>query len=101
MLKMCLNPKVLMGLAAVGVGVYLLAPGAFAAALPLLIIAVCPLSMVVMMAMMGRGSGEARPPRDADPATEADVRAELAQLHARQEDLNARLASQGRKAVRP
>lgn len=101
MLKMCLEPRVLMGLAAVGIGVYALAPGVFTAVLPLLIIAVCPLSMVVMMVMMGRGSGEAKRPRDDGPADEADVRAELAQLHVRQEDLRARLASQRREATRP
>lgn len=101
MLKMCVNPKVLMGLAAVGIGVYLLAPGAFAAALPLLIIAVCPLSMVVMMTMMGRGSGGTPSARHGDPESEADVRAELVQLQARQEELNARLQAQRREAARP
>ncbi len=55
MLKMCLNFKVLAALAAVGAGVYLWAPGLFAAALPLLILALCPLSMVLMMGMMGGG----------------------------------------------
>ena len=54
MLKMCLNPKVIAALAAVGVGVYLLAPNLVTAALPLLILAVCPLSMLLMgRAMMG------------------------------------------------
>jgi hypothetical protein len=49
MLKMCLNWKVLASLAAVGVGVYLLAPGLLAEAVPILLLAVCPLSMLLMM----------------------------------------------------
>ena len=49
MLKMCLNWKVLAGLAAVGVGIYLLAPDLVVAALPILLLAACPLSMLLMM----------------------------------------------------
>ncbi len=49
MLKMCLNWKVLAGLAAVGVGIYLVAPDLVAAALPILLLAACPLSMLLMM----------------------------------------------------
>ena len=49
MLKMCLNWKVLASLAAVGVGAYLFAPDLVAAALPILLLAVCPLSMLLMM----------------------------------------------------
>ncbi|MGH3666209.1 MAG: DUF2933 domain-containing protein [Egibacteraceae bacterium] len=56
-LKHCINPKVIAGLAAVAAGVWVFAPGAFAAALPLLILAICPLSMIGMMYMM-RGSGQ-------------------------------------------
>lgn len=57
--KHCLNPKVIIGVASVAVGVWMFAPGAFAAALPFLILAVCPLSMVVMTYMMrDNGQGE-------------------------------------------
>jgi Protein of unknown function (DUF2933) len=49
MLKACLNPKVLAGLALVGVAVYLIAPNLIAAALPILLLAACPLSMLLMM----------------------------------------------------
>jgi hypothetical protein len=52
MLKMCLNWKVLASLAAVGVGVYLFAPGLLAEAVPILLLAVCPLSMLLMMLTM-------------------------------------------------
>lgn len=40
-------------LVAVGVGVALVAPNLISAAIPLLIVAACPLSMVVMMRSMG------------------------------------------------
>lgn len=63
MLKMCLNWKVLAGLAAVGIGIYVVAPNLAAAAIPILLLAACPLSMLLMMVMMKdtRGSrGEAR-----------------------------------------
>lgn len=63
MLKCCFNPKVLAGLAAVGVGLLIFAPGLLASALPLLLILVCPLSMLFMMkgmASMGsRGAQQA------------------------------------------
>jgi hypothetical protein len=39
-------------LATVGIGLALVAPSVVAAAIPLLIVAACPLSMVVMMRMM-------------------------------------------------
>lgn len=48
---MCMNWKVLAGLAAVGLGVWIVAPELAGAALPLLLIAACPLSML----LMGRG----------------------------------------------
>lgn len=57
---MCFNWKVLAGLAAVGVGVLAVAPGAALAVLPLLLLAACPLSMLGMMfAMRGTGSHSA------------------------------------------
>ncbi len=51
-LKKCLNPKVLAVLAIIGIGIALLAPKAWVTAIPLLLLAACPLSMVVMMVMM-------------------------------------------------
>lgn len=58
MLKMCLNPKVLAGLAVAGLVILAIDPGLFVAALPLLILAVCPLSMLLMGKMM-MGTGQA------------------------------------------
>lgn len=56
---MCFNWKVLAGLAAVGVGVLAFAPDAALAALPLLLLAACPLSMLGMMFAMRGGSHRA------------------------------------------
>ena len=53
MLKMCLNWRVLAGLAAVGVGIYVFAPSLALAAAPFLLMAACPLSMLLMMRGMG------------------------------------------------
>ena len=90
MLRMCLNPKVLLALAAAGVAVWLLAPGALAAALPLLLLAACPLSMVLMMAMMHRPGSQTEPPVTR-VANERDIRAELTALQARQSQLLSQL----------
>lgn len=57
MIKMCLNWKVIAAVAAVGVALFFYAPGFAAAALPFLVLAICPLSMIFMMsAMNGMGS---------------------------------------------
>lgn len=50
---MCLNWKVVAGLAVAAVGVWVLAPGLIGAALPLLIVLACPLSCLFMMRGMG------------------------------------------------
>ncbi len=46
---MCLNRKVLVGLAAVALGVFAFDPSLLGHAFPLLLFAICPLSMVFMM----------------------------------------------------
>lgn len=56
----CMNWRVIVGLAAVGLGVWLVAPGLVAGAVPLLIVAMCPLSMLVMMGGMPRGQGSSQ-----------------------------------------
>ena len=64
--QMCLNWKVLVGLAVVGLAVWVVAPQLVLAALPLLLIVACPLSMLVMMGRMRGGqSAQANQP----PAT--------------------------------
>ena len=93
MFKMCFNWKVIAGLAVVAAGVYMVAPAAFAAALPLLFLAACPLSMLLMMKMMSGDSAQkagektdsqatrATPAQSADPD---ELDAELQRLQARQ-----------------
>ena len=81
----CLNWKVMAALAAAGLGVYVFAPGWAAAALPLLIVAACPLSMLLMMRAMGSMGSCKTTDRagDADDADEvARLRAEVAMLRA-------------------
>lgn len=47
-LGMCLNWKVLAGLGVVAIGLWVIAPQLVLAALPLLLLAACPLSMALM-----------------------------------------------------
>ncbi len=53
--QMCLNWRVLVGLAVVGLAVWVVAPRLVLAALPLLLVVACPLSMLVMMGRMRGG----------------------------------------------
>lgn len=91
-MRMCFDWRVLTALGALGVGVFIVAPGLAAAALPLLILAACPLSMIFMMKSMG---GQQAPTPDASPAGDGDrvgaLRGELAELGRRQERLAAEL----------
>lgn len=68
-LRCCLNPKVIGGLVAVGVAVWLIAPAASAAALPLLVTLVCPLSMGIMAWQMRRSGSAAGVTAAASPAS--------------------------------
>lgn len=94
-MKMCLNWKVLAGLGAAGVGVYLVAPGLAVAALPLLLLAVCPLSMLLMMKGMQGGQCETQGRRassqeaDAGPTREEQI----ARLRGQQADLADRIGA--------
>ena len=67
-LRLCLDRRVLAVLAGIAIGTALLAPRALGVALPVLFLAVCPLSMAVMVVAMGRGSAPATP---ATPAATA------------------------------
>lgn len=86
---MCLNKKVIGGLALAGLAIFLVAPGAIGAALPLLVFAACPLSMIVMMRAMsgsGRSACATGDEGEGDKASEEIVklRAEVDQLRAEQ-----------------
>lgn len=78
-LRCCLNPKVIAGLVAVGLALWLFAPASGLAALPLLAALVCPLSMAVMAWRMRRGGSGATPNATA-PAGSDDVDAQLRAL---------------------
>src|SRR5438552_18909259 len=96
----CINRNVLIGLAVVAGGVLLIAPGAFASLLPLLVVAICPLSMVFMMRGMNRGkSCETTSASSAAPAVDTD--AELTRLRAEIDQLKAVQAERDRSYDRP
>lgn len=87
MFGMCFNPKVLAGLGAVGLGVFVfVSPGAAVRALPVLVGLACPLSMLLMMGGMGAAM---KPKADAPASTmnPADHDAEIAALRSRLETL--------------
>lgn len=88
-LRACLDWRVLTGLAALGAAVYVVAPGLIAAAVPLLLLAACPISMLVMMKAMG-GQPQDPGPASTDPIgadRAAALRNELADLGRRREQV--------------
>lgn len=94
MLKHCLNWKVIAGLAAVGIGIYAVAPGLVAAALPILLLAICPLSMMFMMkGMQGNqgGDGGRQEPQEAGASPTRE--GELARLRTQQVALADRIGA--------
>lgn len=106
-LRAYLNPRVLASLGIIGLAIAVLAPNLVVAAVPLLLLAACPLSMVVMMRAMSHPS-----PGSIDAATRTDrtddLRRELADLTERQRGLEAELAARtqpsppsGQPAVAP
>jgi uncharacterized protein YlxW (UPF0749 family) len=95
-LGMCFDWRVLVGLVAVGIAIALLAPQLTLSALPLLLLATCPLSMLLMMVMMNRmdkDSMSASSPRSVNTASTplsrdeqlAQLREHLQQLQTQQE----------------
>ncbi len=87
---MCFNKKVMGGLALVGLGIFTVAPNLFVSALPLLLVAACPLSMLFMgKAMMGGNScSRGEPVREAVPVTAGSREARLAQLRTQLATIN-------------
>jgi hypothetical protein len=98
MLKMCLNWKVLASLAAVGVGVYLFAPGLLAEAVPILLLAACPLSMLLMMWGMQQSQGQ-QAPQEPDVSLTREER--IARLRTQQAALADRIGELEREETRP
>lgn len=99
-MRMCFNWRVIAGLAALALGIYLAAPGLIASALPVLLVLVCPLSMLLMGGMMG-GMGTRRAAdviADGDPAPSRDE--QLRELRARLQDLSEEQGSLAREIAR-
>jgi hypothetical protein len=95
---MCLNRKVLTGAGVVALGVLLFAPRMFGAVLPLLMVAICPLSMLVMMRAMS-GSRNRCQTGGAAGQPAADTDAEIVRMQAEIDRLRAEAA--GRPAGQP
>lgn len=103
MRAMCFNWKVIGGLAVVGLGIWFLVPSVAAAALPLLLAAACPLSMLLMMRGMQGGQCHSQAPTAAQEQVVAGTRSEqleelrvqLAQAQGQQQALNSRIAELG------
>jgi hypothetical protein len=100
MLKMCLNPKVLAGLAATGVAIYLFAPNLIAAVLPILLLAACPLSMLLMVWAMQQSQGQ---DQQTTQETDAGLTREerIARLRAQQEALDDQIGALEREEAHP
>lgn len=88
MLRACLNWKVVGGLTLLGLGIWFAAPNLLAAALPVLLLAVCPLSMMLMMrGMQGEhGSQHGGADHGSRVAPSRDVR--LAELKAERQAID-------------
>ena len=101
MLKMCLNWKVLAGLAVLGAGIYAFTPDLAAAALPFLLLAICPLSMLFMMkGMQGDGGeGDESQSPEMDAGLTRDER--LARLRTEQTNLAGQIDALEREDFQP
>jgi hypothetical protein len=100
MLKACLNWKVLAGLGVAGIAIFLVAPGLAAAALPILLLAACPLSMLLMMWGMQHTQGQGQQTNQ-----EADVgltrEEQIARLHTQQAALADQIEGLQREEAHP
>ena len=111
LLGMCLNWKVLAGLAVVGLIVLVVAPQFIWAALPILLVAACPLSMLFMMrGMSGNGNVATSQPSQMQgeqlPAVGltrdehlAALKSRMSSMQAEQEDLARQIAEVERPEV--
>jgi uncharacterized protein YlxW (UPF0749 family) len=96
-LRMCVNWKVLLGAAVAGLVLWVVAPGALAAIIPVVLVAVCPLSMLLMMRAMHdgpatNGGGDAGEESADRGRALADLKAQLARTQQEQETLSRRIA---------
>jgi Protein of unknown function (DUF2933) len=101
MLRACLNWKVIGALALLGLGIWAVSPNLLGAALPVLLLAACPLSMLLMMRGM---QGHEGPRADAEQRTSRigpspDVR--LAELRSERQAIDREIASLEEASERP
>ena len=97
---MCFNWKVIGGLAVVGLGIWFLVPSVASVALPLLLVAACPLSMLLMMRGMKGGQCDSHAPAATQEHPVArtrskqleELRVQLAQAQGQQQALSSRIA---------
>jgi len=94
-LRYCLDRRVLAVLGVIALAMALFAPRALGAALPVLLVAACPLSMVVMAVAMSRSSTPAVPSSSLE-----SMRTELTELAERQRRLEGELAVAETNAAR-
>lgn len=100
--KARLGWTVLAVLAAAGMGLYVFAPDLMAAALPILLLVACPLSMLVMMKNMQGNQGEAwgqQPSLENDAVLTREER--IDRLRAQQAALAERIDALEREEARP
>jgi len=103
-LGLCLNWKVVAALGMVGLAIWVVAPGLIGAAVPILVLAACPLSMLFMMrgmqgAQCAPASTQTGQSTAAPVAREeqlADLRDRLASVQAEQDALAREIAAQDR-----
>jgi hypothetical protein len=94
---MCLNWKVLLGVGVMGFGIWIIAPGLLWKVLPLLLVAVCPLSMLGMgwgmKRMMERNHHDSGMLHEGSPKpAQVDPQNRLADLEAKQAALQREIA---------
>jgi len=88
---MCINKRVVVGVGIVALALLALSPRLLASLGPVLVMAICPLSMVFMMRAMG-GRHDAEP---STPATPGDRDRDLRELEEEVNRLKAELALRG------
>jgi hypothetical protein len=88
--NLCLNWKVVAGLAVIAVAIWIVAPSVLVAALPLLVLAACPLSMLLLMRGVQGGHRSSQAGTADQPVnTERTASEQLAMLKAKLADLQA------------
>ncbi len=92
MLFMCLNWKVVAGLGVVGLIVWVVAPQFVWAALPVLLVAACPLSMLFMMRGMQHGGSQSPPVGSTQDEPLTELHSRLLSVQAEQEALAKQIA---------